>query len=154
MIFCNSIQSAKALEYTFRESNMQAVILHGDVTPKKRDANIAKFRNRDTLYLICTDMASRGLDFPHVSHVIHYDFPRSISDYLHRAGRTGRARKSGQSICLYRKKELPLIKELQTSYDTNKPLKITEASSLKQLKNDMHMRRKLHKHIEKSKKNK
>ena len=77
---------------------MQAVILHGDVTPKKRDVNIEKFRKREALYLICTDMASRGLDFPHVSHVIHYDFPKSISDYLHRAGRTGRARKSGQSI--------------------------------------------------------
>jgi superfamily II DNA/RNA helicase len=93
--------------------------------------------------MICTDMASRGLDFPHVSHVLHFDFPRSTSDYLHRAGRTGRARRQGASICLYRNKEYPMIKELQESYDTNTPLKITEASSLLQKKNDINVRGKI-----------
>jgi superfamily II DNA/RNA helicase len=106
------------------------VSLHGDVLPKKRDANYRAFSERKVGYMICTDMASRGLDFPHVTHVLHFDFPRSLSDYLHRAGRTGRAGRNGVSICLYRNKQFDMIKELQDSYESNKPLAIKEASSL------------------------
>lgn len=57
-------------------------------------------------------MASRGLDIPHVSHVINFDFPREIDDYIHRIGRTGRAGKSGIATAFFSDKNAPLAKGL------------------------------------------
>ena len=69
--------------------------------------------------LLSTDLGSRGLDFPFVSHVINFDFPITNADYLHRAGRTGRAGKiyflkgkQGKVISLYHSKNMQMIKEL------------------------------------------
>jgi len=55
--------------------------------------------------LVATDLASRGLDIPFVSHIINFDFPKSNSDYLHRAGRAGRAGKHGFVMSLYRERD-------------------------------------------------
>ena len=62
--------------------------------------------------MICTDLGSRGLNFPFLTHVINFDFPCGASDYLHRAGRAGRAGKKGFVFSLYRNKDLTLINQL------------------------------------------
>lgn len=62
--------------------------------------------------MVTTDLGSRGLDFPFVSHVINFDFPRTTSDYIHRVGRTGRAGAKGWAISFYRNSDLNTIKEL------------------------------------------
>ena len=58
---------------------------------------------------MATDLASRGLDMPFVSHIINFDFPKTTSDYLHRAGRAGRAGREGFVMSLYREKDMPII---------------------------------------------
>ena len=128
IIFCNSIQSARATEHFVNEQGIKAVSLHGDVPSKKRISNIDSFNKQEIKYLICTDLGSRGLDFPFVTYIIQYDFPKTCSDYIHRAGRAGRAGKAGSIITLYRKKDLPIVKELKSSYDTQKPLRITSSA--------------------------
>jgi superfamily II DNA/RNA helicase len=65
--------------------------LHGDIPPNTRLKNFEKFKERKSDILVATDLASRGLDLPFVSHIINFDFPKTTSDYLHRAGRAGRA---------------------------------------------------------------
>ena len=65
--------------------------------------------------MLCTDLGSRGLDFPFVSHVINYDFPNTTSDYLHRTGRTGRAGNEGTIFSLYHHKDMDIINELKSS---------------------------------------
>jgi len=77
---------------------------------------------------VATDLASRGLDMPFVSHVINFDFPRTVSDYLHRAGRTGRAGREGQVFSLYRNKDLGILEQMKASYDTQEPLKINNSA--------------------------
>ena len=67
------------------------------------------FKERKTDILVATDLASRGLDMPFVSHIINFDFPKTTSDYLHRAGRAGRAGRQGVVLSLYREKDLPII---------------------------------------------
>jgi len=91
IIFCNSVASARAIEHTLSEDGMESTSLHGDIPPKLRIANYLKFKRRESNVLVATDLASRGLDLPFVSHIINFDCPKTTSDYLHRAGRAGRA---------------------------------------------------------------
>lgn len=106
--------------------------LHGEIPPLLRLKNVEKFRERDADILIATDLASRGLDFPFVSHIINFDFPKTTSDYLHRAGRAGRAGREGFVLSLYREKDIPIINEMKESHDKVIPLKIgSSAYSLK-----------------------
>jgi superfamily II DNA/RNA helicase len=74
--------------------------------------------------LISTDLGSRGLDFPFLNHVINFDFPKTTSDYLHRAGRAGRAGREGFVTSLYHNKDNQTIKELQEAHETGMPVKI------------------------------
>ena len=128
LVFCNSIQSARATEHVLNENGFRALSLHGDIPPKKRNLNLEKFRNKEIDFLVCTDLGSRGLDFPHVNYVIQYDFPKTVSDYIHRAGRTGRAGREGTVMSLYRKSDMTIIKEMENSYKMNKPLRITSSA--------------------------
>jgi superfamily II DNA/RNA helicase len=69
---------------------------------------------------------------PWVSHIINFDFPKTTSDYLHRAGRAGRAGREGFVMSLYRERDLPILNEMKSSQDTGEPLKIKgSAYSLK-----------------------
>ena len=92
-------------------------MMHGDIPPKIRAENFDDFKQRKTNILVATDLASRGLDFPFVSHIINLDFPWTSSDYLHRAGWAGRAGKKGFVISLYRSQDEYLIEEMWKSHD-------------------------------------
>ena len=70
-------------------------LFHGHLPPLQRASIIESFANGSIRTVICTDLAARGLDTPWVNHVINFDFPRSLQDYLHRAGRTARAGRGG-----------------------------------------------------------
>lgn len=74
--------------------------------------------------MVATDLASRGLDMPFVSHVINFDFPKTTSDYLHRAGRAGRAGREGFVFSMYRNKDQAILDEMRLSHEQNEPLKI------------------------------
>lgn len=74
--------------------------IHGDLRQHKRDSVIKAFRNRKNRIMVATDIAARGLDIPHIEHVINYDLPQCPEDYIHRIGRTGRAGAEGEALCL------------------------------------------------------
>ncbi len=74
--------------------------IHGDLQQRRRESVIQGFRNQRTRILVATDVAARGLDIPHVMHVINYDLPQCPEDYIHRIGRTGRAGAEGNALCL------------------------------------------------------
>lgn len=89
-------------------------------------------RINKTEILVATDLASRGLDFPFVTHVYNLDFPRTVSDYMHRAGRAGRAGRFGYVKSFYRNYDLPIIDEMRKSHEEQTPLKIgTSAFNLR-----------------------
>ena len=85
-----------------------------------------KFKTQEdgTQVLVCTDLAARGLDIPFVSHIINFDFPRTTSDYLHRAGRAGRAGRPGFVLSLYRKRDMPILEQMKEANDNLEPLRI------------------------------
>lgn len=83
--------------YTLRHS---VDVMHGDLRQNQRDRALRAFRNYETRIMIATDIAARGLDIPHIEHVINYDLPQCPEDYIHRIGRTGRNGAEGEAVTL------------------------------------------------------
>lgn len=95
IVFVNEKKNADGVGRMVERSGRQCVVLHGGKTQEQREENLALFR-RGGVVLVATDVAGRGLDIPDVNQVINYDLPtRSIDNYCHRIGRTGRAGKEG-----------------------------------------------------------
>jgi superfamily II DNA/RNA helicase len=124
IIFCNSINCARKTELTLKENNLSTACLHGDIPPLRRKFELQKFKNRRARVLICTDLIARGLDFPFVYLVINFDFPRTLSDYLHRSGRTGRAGQKGVVISFYRNNNLHVIEKIKKAHQLNLPMEV------------------------------
>jgi len=98
MIFVNTKRMAERLESTLQANGFHAQTLSGDVPQNKRLRFLRDFHNGDLAVLIATDVASRGLHIPDVSHVFNFDLPQDAADYVHRIGRTARAGAEGDAI--------------------------------------------------------
>lgn len=100
IVFVKTKRSADQLAEKLYDAGHSADAFHGDLRQRKRELVIKNFRQGRKRILVCTDIAARGLDIPHVKHVINYDLPQCPEDYIHRIGRTGRAGAEGHSLCL------------------------------------------------------
>jgi ATP-dependent RNA helicase RhlB len=98
MIFVNTRRGAEQLERVLNANGLQAEALSGDVPQRKRLRMLRDFLAGNLAILIATDVASRGLHVPDVSHVFNYDLPQDAEDYVHRIGRTARAGAAGDAI--------------------------------------------------------
>lgn len=98
IVFIKSKYSADSMAKKLRKDGHEAESFHGDLRQNKRNKVLSRFRNQDYRILIATDIAARGLDIPHVQHVINYDLPQCPEDYIHRIGRTARAGASGHAL--------------------------------------------------------
>jgi ATP-dependent RNA helicase DeaD len=92
--------------------------LHGDLTQAQRDRVMKKFRENQLEILVATDVAARGLDIEHVTHVINYDIPQDPESYVHRIGRTGRAGRKGVAITFIEPREFRQLKEIEKLTNT------------------------------------
>lgn len=100
IIFVKTKFGADRLADKLNKQKFTADAIHGDLQQRKRERVIAGFRQQKFRILVATDIASRGLDIPHIEHVINYDLPQCPEDYIHRIGRTARAGAEGASVCL------------------------------------------------------
>jgi ATP-dependent RNA helicase RhlB len=98
MVFVNTRRMAERLESTLKANGFQAQALSGDVPQNKRLRFLRDFHDGKLAVLIATDVASRGLHIPDVSHVFNFDLPQDAADYVHRIGRTARAGAEGDAI--------------------------------------------------------
>ena len=92
IIFANTSSTCNWLSKYLSEKEISHVKFSGKTSPEERQKILNEFRNKDNGIIVSTDLASRGLDFPDLCHVINYDCPLNTTDFIHRAGRTGRAR--------------------------------------------------------------
>jgi ATP-dependent RNA helicase RhlB len=97
-VFVNMRRTAERLEAALRANGVNAQALSGDVPQKKRLQFLRQFHEGELAVLIATDVASRGLHIPDVSHVFNFDLPQDPADYVHRIGRTARAGADGDAI--------------------------------------------------------
>ncbi len=113
LIFVETKRSADALEQYLYDCGLPATSIHGDRTQREREQALASFKSHKTPILVATDVASRGLDIPNVMHVINYDMPNNIEDYVHRIGRTGRAGHEGLATAFVSAGEGPILNDLR-----------------------------------------
>ena len=100
IIFVKTKFGTEKMAKRLREDGFTADALHGDLRQRKRDQVMQAFRNKKFRILCATDIAARGLDVPHIEHVINHDLPQVAEDYIHRMGRTARAGAEGSALCL------------------------------------------------------
>jgi ATP-dependent RNA helicase DeaD len=98
IIFCRTKIGASRLERELKDKGLDVKALHGDMSQGSRDGVMIAFKDHRVRLLVATDIAARGLDIEHVTHVINYDVPASSEVYVHRIGRTGRVGRTGRAI--------------------------------------------------------
>ncbi len=98
IVFMKTKHSSKRIYLKLQKDGLSVNAIHGNVRQNKRLNILNKFRNQKFKVLVATDVAARGLDIPHIQHVINYDLPQRTEDYIHRIGRTARAGKKGSAL--------------------------------------------------------
>ncbi|KAK6945407.1 Helicase, C-terminal, partial [Dillenia turbinata] len=112
LVFVETKKGADALEHWLCVNGLPATSIHGDRTQQEREQALRLFKSGTASILVATDVAARGLDIPHVAHVVNFDLPNDIDDYVHRIGRTGRAGKSGLATAFFNEKNSILANSL------------------------------------------
>lgn len=112
LVFVNTKRMADQMILQLMRNRLRAIALHGDRSQKQRDDALRQFKSRSCNIMVATDVAARGLDINDITHVINYDFPMTIEDYIHRIGRTARHDKKGTSISLFTENNIGLAGKL------------------------------------------
>jgi ATP-dependent RNA helicase DeaD len=113
-VFCRTRTEVDELTETLNGRGYRSEALHGGMSQDQRDRVMRRVRANATDLLIATDVAARGLDVEHVSHVVNYDVPSAPDAYVHRIGRTGRAGREGVAITLCEPRERRLLRNIES----------------------------------------
>ena len=113
LVFCRTRLEVDEVTQMLNSRGHRAEAIHGGMSQVQRDRVMQAFRSGQTELLVATDVAARGLDIPHVSHVINYDLPSSAEVYVHRIGRTGRAGREGAAITILDPREQRLLRSIE-----------------------------------------
>ncbi|MEO8295794.1 MAG: DEAD/DEAH box helicase [Gemmatimonadota bacterium] len=113
LVFCRTRIEVDELTETLAARGYRAEALHGGMTQEQRDRVMKRTRSGAVDLLVATDVAARGLDISHISHVVNYDVPSSAAAYVHRIGRTGRAGREGVAITLVEARERGMLRNIE-----------------------------------------
>ena len=113
LVFCRTRNEVDELTETLNGRGYRAEALHGGMSQEQRDRVMKKFRGGSAELLVATDVAARGLDIEHLSHVVNYDVPSASEAYVHRIGRTGRAGREGVAITIAEPREHRLLRNIE-----------------------------------------
>jgi superfamily II DNA/RNA helicase len=97
LVFVARKKTASFVASVLSRQGISAAEIHGDISQTERERALAMFRTKQVSVLVASDVAARGLDIPAVAHVVNFDLPGSIDDYVHRIGRTGRIGNTGRA---------------------------------------------------------
>ncbi len=116
VVFCNTKDETERLAAALQDRGYDADWLNGDLPQNDRERVMAKTREGKLRFLVATDVAARGIDISHLTHVINADFPESAEQYVHRTGRTGRAGRTGTAISIVAPKDIGSLYLLRLTY--------------------------------------
>lgn len=133
LIFVETKKGADALEEFLYQNKHPVTSIHGDRSQREREEALKCFRSGDCPILVATAVAARGLDIPHVKHVINYDLPSDVEEYVHRIGRTGRMGNLGIATSFFNDKNRNICSDLvELLIETNQEM----PSFLEEMAND------------------
>lgn len=112
LVFTRTKHGADKVARMLSKAKIGAEAIHGDKSQNARQRALTRFKDRSLRVLIATDIAARGIDVDHLTHVINYELPEVPETYVHRIGRTGRAGRSGVAISFCGVEEVPLLKDI------------------------------------------
>ncbi|XP_033224333.1 ATP-dependent RNA helicase bel isoform X2 [Belonocnema kinseyi] len=112
LVFVETKKGADMLEEFLYQMGYPVTSIHGDRTQREREDALRRFRAGKTPILVATAVAARGLDIPHVTHVINFDLPGDVEEYVHRIGRTGRMGNLGLATSFFNSKNHNLVRDL------------------------------------------
>lgn len=112
LIFANTREECDEVYALFKRNKIKAVLLHGGLDSRQRQRAIKEISSKEVTYVIASDIASRGLDIDAITHVVSLGFPKELSFYIHRSGRTGRNGRHGICYALYQKQDEAAINTL------------------------------------------
>ena len=119
LVFTRTKRTADRIAHTLTANRHSVATLHSDRTQSQRNSALSSFREGRVRVLVATDVAARGIDVDHVSHVINYEVPASAEDYVHRVGRTARAGRSGSALTLVSPSEEPALGLIERATGVN-----------------------------------
>jgi ATP-dependent RNA helicase DeaD len=121
LIFARTKTGCAELAEKLEARGYAAEALHGDLSQVQREAVLRRLRARQADIVVATDVAARGLDVGHISHVVNYDIPNDVEAYVHRIGRTGRAGRTGVAVLFVTPREQRMMRDIERY--TRQPLK-------------------------------
>jgi ATP-dependent RNA helicase RhlE len=113
IVFARTKTGADQVAKTLIQNHVAATCIHSNRTQSQRQSALEAFRNGEYKVLVATDVAARGIDVSHISHVINYDTPTHAEDYVHRVGRTGRAGAKGVAFTFTSSNERKYLKDIE-----------------------------------------
>ena len=113
VVFTSTKRSADDLADNLSAQGYATRALHGDMSQRERNRTLTELRRGQVRVLVATDVAARGIDVPGISHVINFDLPRQVEDYVHRIGRTGRAGREGIAISIAAHGEVRQVRNIE-----------------------------------------
>ena len=116
LIFCNTKAETERVAEALERQGFGAAWLNGDLPQGEREQVMQATREGKLRYLVATDVAARGIDISHLTHVINFDFPESAERYVHRTGRTGRAGRTGSAISIVAPQDIGHLYLLRLTY--------------------------------------
>jgi ATP-dependent RNA helicase DeaD len=116
LVFCNTKDETQRVAEALQNKGYDAEWLNGDLEQRERERIMAKTREGKVRFLVATDVAARGIDVSHLTHVINADFPETAEAYVHRTGRTGRAGRTGTAISIVEPKDIGNLYILRLTY--------------------------------------
>jgi ATP-dependent RNA helicase DeaD len=116
ILFCNTKEQTERLAEALQNKGFDADWLNGDLPQSDRERVMGKTKEGKLRFLVATDVAARGIDISHLTHVINYDFPETAEGYVHRTGRTGRAGRTGTAISIIGPKDIGNLYLLRLTY--------------------------------------
>lgn len=121
VVFVKTKHKTEQIAKRLKEEKHKADAIHGDLRQQRRERVVAAFRGGKNRIMVATDVAARGLDVPHLKHVINYDLPQCPEDYIHRIGRTGRAGEEGFALSFIAPEENYLWRSISKLMNPDSP---------------------------------
>jgi ATP-dependent RNA helicase RhlE len=121
LVFTETKVEADVVARKLREANIKVALMHGDRSQREREQALQQLRDRSVQVLVATNVAARGLDIDNISHVVSYDMPQSVDEYVHRIGRTARGDAGGHAYTFVSAGDEGMVSRIQSALDRELP---------------------------------